>query len=501
VDTLNGWAGGVEGQLGTTFKHTTDGGNNWVDQAHPGPFYIRDIYFGDTLNGWVISDGLSVYRTTDGGQTWDTCAPILSDYSGYFRLSAVRLTPDHRTLWGVGYQGVIVTSTDGGSNWLYKSTHLTADISNIKFANRQIGYTCGDRILKTTNGGRQWAQLSVPYQGYWGSLNVFDSLTLFVSSPILKTTDGGETWLRKDSSIHGNVRTFFLNSDLGWAFGEQRTLWRTTDGGDYWDSLVGDFGLNIEGFFFSDSLVGWMVGNGGSVWKTSDAGRTWLAMPAAGSKHQLHSIVFLSPRIGWIAGESSLLKTTDGGTSWTRMRPDDHSTQYWKVNFIDSVTGWTATNYGLMATTDGGVTWIILDSPMGNASTFDFVDNNNGWIANQGLGGILHTTTGGLTAIKDRSYLLPSKFILLQNYPNPFNPSTTIKYTLPSLSIVKLEVFNMLGQRVSKLVDEREGAGYYQQLWLASNVASGIYLYRLEAVDVNNPSKSCTQVKKMLLIK
>jgi len=69
---------------------------------------------------------------------------------------------------------------------------------------------------------------------------------------------------------------------------------------------------------------------------------------------------------------------------------------------------------------------------------------------------------------------------LEQNSPNPFNPSTVISFSLPGESRVKLEVFNMLGQRVAQLVDGVRGAGRHQVVFNASNLASGIYLYRLE---------------------
>ena len=65
------------------------------------------------------------------------------------------------------------------------------------------------------------------------------------------------------------------------------------------------------------------------------------------------------------------------------------------------------------------------------------------------------------------------------NYPNPFNPATTIVFNLPFASDAKLEVYNILGQRVATLVDEYLNSGEYSFEWDGSNVASGLYLYRL----------------------
>ena len=94
----------------------------------------------------------------------------------------------------------------------------------------------------------------------------------------------------------------------------------------------------------------------------------------------------------------------------------------------------------------------------------------------------------------------PAKFALQQNYPNPFNPSTTISYQLNKASVVKLSVFNTLGQKVRVLVsDIRQNAGTHSVQWDGLDdshqmVSSGFYFYRLQA---NNQ----VQTKKMLLMK
>jgi len=89
---------------------------------------------------------------------------------------------------------------------------------------------------------------------------------------------------------------------------------------------------------------------------------------------------------------------------------------------------------------------------------------------------------------------LPTQFELNQNYPNPFNPSTAIAFSLPEASDVMLEVFNVLGRKVTTLARERFEAGDHTVQWDASAVSSGMYLYRLTAGDF-------TETKKMLLLK
>ena len=103
------------------------------------------------------------------------------------------------------------------------------------------------------------------------------------------------------------------------------------------------------------------------------------------------------------------------------------------------------------------------------------------------------TTTTGVKETKGTDKL-PTDFVLSQNYPNPFNPSTNIKYSIPEASNVRLTIYNVLGQKVAELVNAHKDAGNYVVTWNASNLASGIYIYRLEAGSV-------VMNQKMLLLK
>jgi hypothetical protein len=109
----------------------------------------------------------------------------------------------------------------------------------------------------------------------------------------------------------------------------------------------------------------------------------------------------------------------------------------------------------------------------------------------------LVTGTGVLpTGIDDRDddHPLPTEYSLHQNYPNPFNPITEISFALPNAANVKLEIFNIMGQRVATLVDQHLEAGNHSVTWDGSRVASGIYFYRFDAGDF-------VESKKMVLLK
>ena len=103
-----------------------------------------------------------------------------------------------------------------------------------------------------------------------------------------------------------------------------------------------------------------------------------------------------------------------------------------------------------------------------------------------------------VTGVNDRE-MVAEKFELFNNYPNPFNPTTTIKFTTPKASKVKVAIYNMLGQKVRTLVDRTVSAGNHTIAWngtddMGNMLSSGVYLYRLE-------SQFGTKVKKMTLIK
>lgn len=90
--------------------------------------------------------------------------------------------------------------------------------------------------------------------------------------------------------------------------------------------------------------------------------------------------------------------------------------------------------------------------------------------------------------------IMPTKFELSQNYPNPFNPSTTIRFSLPKETQLKINIYNMLGELVETLANGTYEAGHHKVILNASSLPSGAYVYRMESADF-------VQVRKMLLIK
>ena len=103
-------------------------------------------------------------------------------------------------------------------------------------------------------------------------------------------------------------------------------------------------------------------------------------------------------------------------------------------------------------------------------------------------------SAGLLTDIANDDLGIPTEYNLSQNYPNPFNPSTKIKYSVPEVANVRVEIFNTLGQSIEILVNEEQAAGFYSLEFNASSLASGVYIYRMI-------SNNYVETKKLMLLK
>jgi immune inhibitor A len=136
-------------------------------------------------------------------------------------------------------------------------------------------------------------------------------------------------------------------------------------------------------------------------------------------------------------------------------------------------------------------------------SNFISINKNTGegtLIGSVGLSGITGIAFSplGASSINPEAGL-PHSFSLMQNYPNPFNPTTSIEYSIPVDSYVKITIYNLLGEVVDKIVDKYRSAGQYKITWDGSSRASGIYFYELSVKTL--AGATIRQVKKFVLLK
>jgi hypothetical protein len=153
---------------------------------------------------------------------------------------------------------------------------------------------------------------------------------------------------------------------------------------------------------------------------------------------------------------------------------------------------------GVYESLDDGTTWNKINSglPQNPPVTSLAVKEINETSAEL-YAGLFNDTTGGAgvyklavtVGVEKEDDQIPSEYKLEQNYPNPFNPNTTIQFSIPEQSFVKLEVFNSLGEKLSTLVSEELNAGNYKYEWDAEGLPSGIFFYKLVANTFENTKK------------
>jgi hypothetical protein len=104
------------------------------------------------------------------------------------------------------------------------------------------------------------------------------------------------------------------------------------------------------------------------------------------------------------------------------------------------------------------------------------------------------------STVQTAEVAIPKDYALSQNYPNPFNPITKIDYQVPVDAKVIMEVYNIAGQKVIELVNQDQSAGYYTVDFGSSKLSSGVYIYRLAAIN-KATGNNFSSIKKMMLLK
>jgi len=394
---------------------------------------------------------------------------------------------------------LVFLSSNLFSQWVNQPIQASNNFFSCSFPSASTGFVVGstDIIMKTTNGGQNWLDISFAGKEDLNSVWFINENTGWIASTndtLYKTTNNGVSWSASFNLQSQGYRVFFVNQLTGWAMGAPK-LFRTTDGGSSWNLINSSVGTD---FTFVDANTGWMStysSGTSSINKTTDGGATWNFQFMTTDFRVIYAFNFVNATTGWASGYREIvLKTTDGGANWIQQRDMNNSVGLYWINFVNANTGWFAGDNGeALSTTDGGSTWNVLNLFSGRFEQVQFVNQTTGWIVG-GQAKIYKTTNlGGLTGNVSNSGIA-SEFSLNQNYPNPFNPSTVISYSIPKNEFVTLKVFDAIGREVTTLVNENETAGNYEITFDASQLSTGIYFYRIEAGEY-------TVTKKMLLIK
>jgi photosystem II stability/assembly factor-like uncharacterized protein len=218
---------------GSIVLKTTNSGENWNSISTGKNGSISQIFFSDTSTGYMCGfvSGFTggVFKTTNGGNSWQQLTLPTSDYFG-----GVTFISDQ-----IGFAAStsnIFKTTDGGDTWasVYAGGGQWGPMS---FPTSNIGYATGvgGFILKTTDGGNVWTQSTDPVASLATSLYFADANTGYLCASfgvISKTTNGGSTWINQFSSTGNNPQSiFFTNLNTGYVVGWEGTILKTIDGG------------------------------------------------------------------------------------------------------------------------------------------------------------------------------------------------------------------------------------------------------------------------------
>lgn len=418
-----------------------------------------------------------------------------------------------------------IVSANSQEYWSRIESPVSVELRNCFFINAETGWISGDSgtIIRTDNGGNSWTvQNTGVYNniedifflnsmtGWALALNIFPDSTSFLGTIILSTTNGGNIWNRSmypDTNIFMKT-VFFQNANTGFLGGIPSTIQRTTNGGLTWipsqidSNLI--FLLPVNKIKFYDQNTGYACGGfrdiAGIVWVTTNAGLVWRGTEIA--PEPFFDITMNASNYAVISGGdlefgSSLARTSNTGSNW----------YYDTLGVFGLATGvsfrtpyecWMTGSYSekFLFSNDSGYTWssfYTLDS----SALFDvtFPDTTFGYAC--GIHGTIYKYDRTATNISNGSLNLNDlSFRLYQNYPNPFNPVTKISYELrvTSYEIVSLKIYDVLGNEVAVLVNEKQSPGSYSVDFDGSNFASGMYFYKLSAGEFE-------QVRKMVLVK
>lgn len=436
---------------------------------------FQSIYMFDPMNGYTCGSYGAIYKTTNGGVSWDSVVTNIPATANLYKIQFVSPSIGWAFSNAADTAGTIFKTTNGGTVWtqlkLGSVTGNDTKIYDAFMVNENYGWCVNytPAPFKTTDGGLTWTQqpLSDAYTGFLYSIKMLDTTTGYCSGGgdrFYKTTNGGTIW-NKMTSFSSGLSHYAIDAvDTNYiAVGSSSGITAfTTNGGSSWAlHPTNGFGT-VYAIYFDIPTIGqpksYCAGFYGEVFE-----RTGVPVPVELALFTAN-VNGNSVTLNW----STATETNNSGFEVYR----NVNNNLTKIAFIKGNGTSTLKNH------------------------YTFTDGNlrNGRYTYQ----LRQIDFDGSSKIYNLSNEVvigtPMTYSLSQNYPNPFNPSTVIKYSIPQSSLVTLKVYNILGKEVASLVNENKEAGNYTVNFSAKNLSSGVYFYTIKAGNF-------TQTKKMTIIK
>lgn len=280
--------------------HTADGGAHWTRQTLPAnASLLNRLDFIDAQRGWAVGVKFTgndqygqpqhagvVYRTADGGQTWQELYSPGADIV----LNGVAWIDAYHG-WVVGFPtlssmsgGFTFHTADGGQTWASQyelappagTTFSTLRLDSVQFLDALHGWAVGglSQVIKTDDGGEHWTRAALSCGVYPCRANMFavafadDQHGWIVGEGAFRTSDGGAHWPHQDMPMRGWIQDVqFLDEGDGWLATTWGEMWFTVNGGERWRKLTGESGFALRGLHLLDRQHGWFVGDGGTILK------------------------------------------------------------------------------------------------------------------------------------------------------------------------------------------------------------------------------------------
>ena len=415
-------------------------------------------------------------RASFSQQNWTMIqSPVTKDLRNVFFADSLKG-------WIGGDSGVVLHTVNNGQNWFLQNTGLTGPVLSVFFINESTGYALS------------WEFDSNP-PNYFGTR-------------ILKTTNSGSNWtnyLFRDTNLFLNT-IYFTDFQNGYMAGSEGKIYYTSNSGSEWIRSTVDSALitafPVEKIKFVNAMTGFAAGGAfdiaGMIWKTTNKGRSWRA-DVVGPEPLNDFYIFDSSNIIFVGGDfefgASKLITSNGGNNWNYSEFGVFGVSK-SISYRTPSEGWISLGIvdSFLVTTNSGADWNLRETPAG-AQIYDlqFTNASNGWAV--GKNGVILKFTETPVTVSGNYSGAAETAELYQNYPNPFNPVTWISYRLQKQSNVSLKVYDILGNEIATLVNEKKNAGSYKAEFNGSNLSSGIYYYKMETVG------NIRDTKRMVLLK
>lgn len=258
----------------------------------------------------------------------------------------------------VTYNGIgkILKTTDGGATWTDISPASLPGIEGMCFVNQDTGYIGGWQhyFAKTTNGGTTWTQITIS-PGIWYIRDVIfwdaDHGVVITGDPdIYVTSNGGATWTKATGMSFGPQKaTYGTGNILFAACGDEKII-KSTNGGLTWNEVYsGVFTYLFLSVDFLDGMFGLVGGEDGKVLKTTNGGNSWTTHIAGPSSHLWQDIHLYNTDSAFICGTiDGIYKTIDGGDTWVSDYTSSAGRSLYDIDFTDDNTGFVCCSGGII---------------------------------------------------------------------------------------------------------------------------------------------------------